>query len=608
MQEKNQAIIDYITNISKQLNEQYNGIMNEEKIKKAIGMFQNSSENLEDIIKKINELAEQVVKSYAKKDKDMTDIAFMEGRIDREKLQRLSSLSSKIEYVKVNTVKNVMDQNFNYHTHTVRSGHSQNNSDAEILEAAKKAGFTMLGFSEHIPNPGLVLPDENNRMLLSEVDEYIASINDLKQKNPEMTILSGFEAEFDPMRESFLGEMRNKVDYMILGQHFVTRGTTKVSPNNNPNYPIEYANMISKAMDSGIFDIVAHPDVFMKFRDTMESEEAKKLFDENSILASQIICEKARDMGIPIEINFGNTEKNITLSDGNLAYPHPTFWSIAKEIDGLQVLYGVDAHSLSAFENSRENNEKISQITELVSDKIIKGNYNPVIARQSNKKLQEVYKKGQANALTFETQMLNQILTGVTSDTSSELSSEDLAFKIGNGLNNVMQSCVEEASKKDGNTISELSKIAEDSTKLSISEKKAKVERKRKVIDETNHILANQQSCIENAKTNVLNAMKMGCDRKEEFTNIVTQLTEYNTTKNPEHKRQIEEHIASFQQTKTGGKSLQNEIGQTRQLIKQNNNSNNGFINILTLLLLVTFICGMAVGIAYMFLKFRIGG
>ena len=71
-------------------------------------------------------------------------------------------------------------------------------------------GISMLGFSEHIPNPNLILPDEDHRMLLSEVDGYIASINKMKQDNPDMTILVGFEAEFDPMKEAFLGEMRDK--------------------------------------------------------------------------------------------------------------------------------------------------------------------------------------------------------------------------------------------------------------------------------------------------------------------------------------------------------------------------------------------------------------
>ena len=94
-----------------------------------------------------------------------------------------------------------LGQNVNYHTHTYRSGHSEYVSDEEILQVAKSVGISMLGFSEHIPNPNLILSDEDHRMLLSEVDGYITSINKMKQGNPDMTILVGFEAEFDPMKE-----------------------------------------------------------------------------------------------------------------------------------------------------------------------------------------------------------------------------------------------------------------------------------------------------------------------------------------------------------------------------------------------------------------------
>ena len=327
------------------------------------------------------------LKSYTKKDKDLADIMFMEERIDKSKLERINELSkiSRIEHNKVNVFK----QNFNYYTHTYRSGHSEYASDEEMLQVAKSMGISMLGFSEHIPNPDLILPDEDHRMLLYEVDDYIASINKMKQENPDMTILAGFEAEFDPMREAFLGEMRDKVDYMILGQHFITRRLENVPSKNNPNYPIEYANMVSKAIESGIFDIVAHPDYFMEFRDTIVSEEDRKLFDENAILASQIICEKARDMGIPIEINLSPTLNNQILSDGNLKYPHPTFWKVASEIDGLQVLKGVDAHDLSAFKNIGQAQQLIGNVEQLVSDKLIRESYNPVVARQNNPKLQE---------------------------------------------------------------------------------------------------------------------------------------------------------------------------------------------------------------------------
>lgn len=58
-------------------------------------------------------------------------------------------------------------------------------------------------------------------MVYSEVEEYISSINALKKENPDMCILSGFEAEYYPEIEEFLGELRSKVDYMIMGEHFL---------------------------------------------------------------------------------------------------------------------------------------------------------------------------------------------------------------------------------------------------------------------------------------------------------------------------------------------------------------------------------------------------
>lgn len=503
-------------------------------------------------------------------------------------------------------------QSFNYHTHTFRSGHGEYCSDAEIVKTAKENGITILGFSEHIPNPSLVLPDEDHRMLLSEVDEYINSINHLKANNPDMTIMSGFEAEFDPIQESFLGEMREKVDYMVLGQHFVANGLTKVQMKGNPNYPIEYASMISKAIDSGIFDIVAHPDIFMEIRDTMTDEEAKKLFDENSVIASQIICEKARDMAIPIEMNFGGINKNQILSDGNLSYPHPTFWKVASEIDGLQIIQGIDAHDLKAFQQVDELSKSISNITSLVQDKIITSEYNPVVARKNNSKLQNAYRLGQNNALTFETQMVNQMLSRISSQIPQDTDSFTTIMYMEKGLDMTMQNCVDNASKKDEKIVDELSTIAE-SNEISISDKKDKIDRKKKALEETNQVLANQQKTIETTKGTIKNSINMGCETKEEISNISTQITEYNTTNNNSRRSTIERSVSNFQQSKGMSNGYTETMGQAYQLKRinnnnNNNNSNHGFINILTLSLIVTFIIGVAVGIGYMLYKISIGG
>ena len=61
---KQQMIIDYIRNISEQLNQQYDGIMNRDRYDRAVEMFKDSELPYEEVIKQINALAEQVVKSY----------------------------------------------------------------------------------------------------------------------------------------------------------------------------------------------------------------------------------------------------------------------------------------------------------------------------------------------------------------------------------------------------------------------------------------------------------------------------------------------------------------------------------------------------------------
>lgn len=65
MEQKNKIIEDYIINISKQVNSQYNGLIDGDKISKAIEMFKDSNDDLEtEIIPKINELVQEVIDNY----------------------------------------------------------------------------------------------------------------------------------------------------------------------------------------------------------------------------------------------------------------------------------------------------------------------------------------------------------------------------------------------------------------------------------------------------------------------------------------------------------------------------------------------------------------
>ena len=65
MNQKNKMIKDYIANIANQVNSQYNGLIDDDKISRTIKMFSNSNEDFEtEIIPKINKMVQEVIDNY----------------------------------------------------------------------------------------------------------------------------------------------------------------------------------------------------------------------------------------------------------------------------------------------------------------------------------------------------------------------------------------------------------------------------------------------------------------------------------------------------------------------------------------------------------------
>lgn len=482
-------------------------------------------------------------------------------------------------------------QTFNYHTHTNRCGHAGISEDREYVERARANGITQLGFSDHVPVPELAYQDSEHQMHISEVDEYVESIRNLQAENPDMKINVGFEVEFDPMKEQFFGELREKVDYMILGQHFVPSSNGLVKKNNNPDYPIKYANMLCKAMESGIFDIVAHPDIFMEYRDSLASEEAKRQFDDNAVVASQMICNKAKEIGIPIELNFAGIDKGQIMSDGEYSYPHPTFWKIASET-GVQVLYGVDAHDPSQFDKMGWNKKIADQIIDPEKLNIVSPNYNPVEARKNNSRLQELYTKGQQLATTYETNLTQllvfRMLSGFPETTRMD---ELLPGEVDQMFENVSELMNKEA-ETEKIKISMEKKSAEPA-----AEQEFQSERTKQILQHIEETHTNRQSVLDRTKQALQYSIEIGCNSKHDVISTVSKITEANSTKKESTKEKL---IASIEQTK--------QISQEKQQhdnSKGNNTAtnNNGFTNTNSLILIITFICGIIICIGYIVYK-----
>ena len=246
-------------------------------------------------------------------------------------------------------------QNFNYHSHTYRCIHADlDMKDEEYVEEYIKAGFKKIAFTDHCPEKNEIDKRTNMRMKYSQKEEYLESINKLKEKyKGKIEIESGYEVEYLPGEEENIQELKEEVDKIILGQHFVYDDNKNLKIFGKHEFLkkdlMEYASYIEKAVELGIPDIIAHPDIYMLKRKTFNEDEAE---------VARRICKIAEKNDIPLEINLAKVfnatyYENRQLNNDSIEkqkeklykanYPCKKFWEIASNYN-IKVLYGIDVH------------------------------------------------------------------------------------------------------------------------------------------------------------------------------------------------------------------------------------------------------------------------
>ena len=246
-------------------------------------------------------------------------------------------------------------QKFNYHTHTIRCGHADNNmTDEDFVKLFIQKGVTRIAFTDHCPEKEEIDKRPKIRMKYSEKEDYLNSIKSLKQKYKDIIeIETGFEVEYLPGQEQNLLELKSETDKIILGQHFIYDENNDIKFLRRQKFTdedaLKYAKYIKIAIEKNIPDIIAHPDVYMLSRDNYTEVDGK---------VAHIICSAAEKYGIPIEINLSHPNEFIIGKRENIVYPCKEFWKIASEYKNLKVIYGVDAH----FEYQIMNYEKAIEV------------------------------------------------------------------------------------------------------------------------------------------------------------------------------------------------------------------------------------------------------
>ncbi len=226
-----------------------------------------------------------------------------------------------------------------YHIHTSRCGHARGKM-SEYVEEARKKGLAEMGFSDHGPMYWLTpdLRDPGLAMAEDEFPRYLEEVSALGKMYPDVNIRLGVELDYIPGFEKQAARLLSglPLDYVYGSVHFIG-GWAFDSPRQLEEYGRrdikevyrQYFNLLCGAADTGLFDIMAHPDLVKKFG----HRPAKEL--------TELYLQAARTFaraGVCVEVNTAG----LRWPAGEI-YPSAEFlWLCQRE--GVPAVTGSDAH------------------------------------------------------------------------------------------------------------------------------------------------------------------------------------------------------------------------------------------------------------------------
>ena len=215
-----------------------------------------------------------------------------------------------------------------FHVHTYRCRHAGKYTDIDYINEALNLNAKSIYFTDHAPFPKDVF---KNRMRIEELNEYINSLLSLKkQYNDRIKINIGLEIEYLPEYISYYKWLKDKYNIQLfLGQHICYfKGHYNFEYENKKEEYKWMTNSIIEAIDTGLFDVLLHPERIYKNCD---------IWNEQQITSANEIWKVTQNNNIPVEYNYSS------IVNKNIKYWHSKFWE--KKIHN-NIIYGIDAHGI----------------------------------------------------------------------------------------------------------------------------------------------------------------------------------------------------------------------------------------------------------------------
>lgn len=230
----------------------------------------------------------------------------------------------------------MFDRLADYHVHTPLCLHAAG-WPVEFAARAVELGLDELGFADHNPMPERF---DGWRMLREDLPRYLEEVEKAREAFPQLTIRLGLECDFLAGREHWIEELRTMADwdFFIGSVHYLNDGTEVDHPQALKRYADgetgaiweAYWKTYRRAIASGLFDFMAHPDLPKKFG-FVPPGDLRRYF-EPSVAA-------LAETGTPFEINTAGWRKPCAEQ-----YPSRTFLDLAAAA-GVPLLINSDAHA-----------------------------------------------------------------------------------------------------------------------------------------------------------------------------------------------------------------------------------------------------------------------
>ena len=224
-----------------------------------------------------------------------------------------------------------------YHVHTPLCLHATG-WPTEFAARAVELGLGELGFANHNPMPEYF---DDWRMLRGDLPRYLEEVEKARALYPQLNIKLGLECDYLAGREGWIEELRGLAnwDFFIGSVHYLGDGTEVDHPKAIKRYAggetgaiwATYWPTYERAIRSGLFDFVAHPDLPKKFG-YVPAGDLRRFYEP--------VIAALAETGTPFEINTAGWRKECAEQ-----YPARPFLELAAAAK-VPLLINSDSHAV----------------------------------------------------------------------------------------------------------------------------------------------------------------------------------------------------------------------------------------------------------------------